>query len=109
VDTKSGHFEPEKFEDEYEDALKELLKKKQAGEKSKPLRACSGESHQSDGCATPKRGSAKARGAANPSVQRRRNPARIYKGHLRLATVPAVRSVVVLMHLRRPAIRQSFF
>jgi len=31
--TKSGHFEPEKFEDQYEDALKELLKKKQAGEK----------------------------------------------------------------------------
>jgi len=28
-----GHFEPEKFEDQYEDALKELLKKKQAGEK----------------------------------------------------------------------------
>jgi DNA end-binding protein Ku len=35
VDTKSGHFEPEKFEDQYEDALKELLKKKQAGERSK--------------------------------------------------------------------------
>jgi DNA end-binding protein Ku len=33
VKTKSGHFEPEKFEDHYEDALKELLKKKQAGEK----------------------------------------------------------------------------
>jgi DNA end-binding protein Ku len=33
VETKSGHFEPEKFEDQYEDALKELLKKKQAGEK----------------------------------------------------------------------------
>jgi DNA end-binding protein Ku len=33
VETKSGHFEPEKFEDHYEDALKELLKKKQAGEK----------------------------------------------------------------------------
>ena len=32
VETKSGHFEPEKFEDQYEDALKELLKKKQAGE-----------------------------------------------------------------------------
>ena len=27
------HFEPEKFEDHYEDALKELLKKRQAGEK----------------------------------------------------------------------------
>jgi DNA end-binding protein Ku len=33
VETKSGHFEPKKFEDQYEDALKELLKKKQAGEK----------------------------------------------------------------------------
>src|SRR5262249_3234902 len=33
VETKSGHFEPEKFADQYEDALKELLKKKQAGEK----------------------------------------------------------------------------
>jgi DNA end-binding protein Ku len=33
VETKSGHFNPEKFEDHYEDALKELLKKKQAGEK----------------------------------------------------------------------------
>src|SRR5215216_2847481 len=33
VETKSGHFEPDKFEDQYEDALKELLKKKQAGEK----------------------------------------------------------------------------
>jgi non-homologous end joining protein Ku len=27
------HFEPERFEDQYEDALKELLKKKQSGEK----------------------------------------------------------------------------
>ena len=33
VETKAGHFEPEKFEDQYEDALKELLKKKQSGEK----------------------------------------------------------------------------
>jgi DNA end-binding protein Ku len=32
VETKSGHFNPEKFEDHYENALKELLKKKQAGE-----------------------------------------------------------------------------
>jgi DNA end-binding protein Ku len=32
VATKRAHFEPEKFEDQYEDALKELLKKKQAGE-----------------------------------------------------------------------------
>jgi DNA end-binding protein Ku len=33
VGTKKGEFEPEKFEDRYEDALKELLKKKQKGEK----------------------------------------------------------------------------
>ena len=29
--TKSGHFNPEKFEDRYEDALKDLLKRKQSG------------------------------------------------------------------------------
>jgi DNA end-binding protein Ku len=33
VDTKRGDFEPEKFEDQYEDALKELISKKQKGEK----------------------------------------------------------------------------
>jgi DNA end-binding protein Ku len=33
VDTKRGTFEPEKFEDHYENALKELLRKKQKGEK----------------------------------------------------------------------------
>src|SRR3954469_4261427 len=33
VDPKRGEFDPKKFEDRYEDALKELLKKKQKGEK----------------------------------------------------------------------------
>lgn len=33
VKTKSGHFKPQQFEDHYEDALKELLKKKRSGEK----------------------------------------------------------------------------
>ena len=33
VETKKGKFDPKKFEDQYEDAIKELLKKKQAGEK----------------------------------------------------------------------------
>src|SRR5512133_130223 len=36
VETKSGHFEPEKFEDRYESALRELLEKKQAGVKITP-------------------------------------------------------------------------
>jgi len=31
VKTKEGHFDPSNFEDQYEDALKELLKKKQEG------------------------------------------------------------------------------
>ena len=33
VETKRGKFEPDKFEDRYETALKDLLKKKQRGEK----------------------------------------------------------------------------
>ena len=33
VQTKSGHFDPEKFEDRYETALRELIAKKQAGER----------------------------------------------------------------------------
>jgi DNA end-binding protein Ku len=33
VETKRGRFEPDKFEDEYEGALKDLLRKKQKGEK----------------------------------------------------------------------------
>ena len=31
VETKAGHFDPGKFDDRYEDALKDLLKKKQEG------------------------------------------------------------------------------
>jgi DNA end-binding protein Ku len=33
VESKKGESEPEKFEDEYENALKELLRKKQKGER----------------------------------------------------------------------------
>jgi DNA end-binding protein Ku len=32
VATKAGHFDPDKFEDRYEDALKDLIRQKQAGE-----------------------------------------------------------------------------
>jgi DNA end-binding protein Ku len=38
VKTKAGDFDPDKFEDQYEDALKELLKKKQSGQKIEPPR-----------------------------------------------------------------------
>jgi len=33
IETKSGHFNPQKFEDQYEDALKDLIRKKQSGER----------------------------------------------------------------------------
>jgi DNA end-binding protein Ku len=33
VQSKSGHFHPEKFEDSYEKTLHELIAKKQAGER----------------------------------------------------------------------------
>jgi DNA end-binding protein Ku len=39
VDTKSGHFDPSQFEDRYENALVDLLKKKEAGEKIEPAKA----------------------------------------------------------------------
>lgn len=37
VKTKQGHFKPDKFEDRYEEALKDLLKKKAHGEKIEPV------------------------------------------------------------------------
>jgi Ku protein len=33
IKTKRGHFKPDQFEDRYEDALKDLLRKKDKGEK----------------------------------------------------------------------------
>jgi DNA end-binding protein Ku len=36
VKTKAGHFDPSKFDDRYEDALKDLLKKKQEGKPIEP-------------------------------------------------------------------------
>jgi len=38
VQTKSGHFDPAQFEDRYENALIDLLKKKEAGEKIEPAK-----------------------------------------------------------------------
>jgi DNA end-binding protein Ku len=52
VKTKAGHFEPDKFEDQYEDALKELLKKKQQGKPiERPERPRADKRGQSHGCA----------------------------------------------------------
>ncbi len=38
IDTKTSHFDPKKFEDHYENALVELLRKKQAGRALEPIK-----------------------------------------------------------------------
>jgi DNA end-binding protein Ku len=38
VNTKTGHIDPSHFEDRYENALVDLLKKKEAGEKIEPAK-----------------------------------------------------------------------
>jgi DNA end-binding protein Ku len=85
VETKSGHFEPEKFEDQYEYALKELLKKKQAGEKIEapkerpPAKVINLMDALRRSVETERGGSESdrprppRRAAANPNVQRRKN------------------------------------
>jgi DNA end-binding protein Ku len=37
IDTMAGHFDPDKFDDRYEDAMRELIKRKAAGEKITPV------------------------------------------------------------------------
>jgi DNA end-binding protein Ku len=39
IKSKEGHFEPEKFEDRYEDAVREILNKKQKGVTIRPAAA----------------------------------------------------------------------
>ena len=54
IDKMSGEFEPDKFEDRYENAMIELIRSKQAGlpaPTEKPRPAC--QRGQSDGCAPP--------------------------------------------------------
>jgi DNA end-binding protein Ku len=39
IETMIGHFQPKKFEDRYEGALRDLIKRKQAGEEIMPAKA----------------------------------------------------------------------
>ena len=74
VETKTGHFKPQQFKDEYEDALKDLLRKKQKGEKiERAERARAVERHQSDGRAAAERQSRRQgdEAAAAPAACRR--------------------------------------
>ena len=76
LDTKKGHFKPDKFEDRYEDALKDLIKAKRAG-KAPPTveRAAAEQCHQSDGCVAPQRQSRPAPASARKSGNHRKRAA----------------------------------
>ena len=62
LESKKAHFEPEQFEDRYENALTALIQAKQAG---KPLpegrRSQAEQRHQPDGCAAAQREGRKGR------------------------------------------------
>ena len=69
VKTKAGHFEPSKFEDQYEDALKELLKRKQEGKPiERPGAPQTDQRCQPDGCPSAE---ASRRAVHQPGARRR--------------------------------------
>ena len=86
VETKTGHFKPQHFKDQYEDALKDLLRRKQKGEKiERPKeRAPSNvinlmdalrQSLKSGGGGTPRRA------ASRPAARGAKKPARAHARH----------------------------
>jgi len=85
VETKTGHFKPQQFKDEYEDALKDLLRRKQKGEKiERPKeRAPSNVINLMDALRQSLRagGSSARRSASRPSARAAKKPARAYARH----------------------------
>src|ERR1700712_5505106 len=88
-DSKAAHFDPSKFKDEYETALKTLVKRKAAG---KPVKVAEPEQRPDNvislmdalqqslkGKASPKRGSPARRAAHRPAKKAHRSPARARK------------------------------
>ena len=56
IEKMTGKFEPEQFEDRYENALIELIRSKQKGMPVKPQPTHRADQrHQPDGCAAPQR------------------------------------------------------
>jgi Ku protein len=90
LDTKAAHFDPGKFKDEYEDALKTLVKRKAAG---KPVRVAEPEERPSNVInlmdalqqSLKSRGSAKrpARSTARKTAHHRRSPRRAHRAAAR--------------------------
>jgi DNA end-binding protein Ku len=85
VETKTGHFKPQQFKDEYEDALKDLLRRKQKGEKiERPKeRAPSNVINLMDALRQSLKagGSSARRSASQPSARAAKKPARAHARH----------------------------
>jgi DNA end-binding protein Ku len=85
VETKTGHFKPLQFKDEYEDALKDLLRRKQKGEKiERPKeRAPSNVINLMDALRQSVKagGSSARRSASRPSARATKKPARAHARH----------------------------
>jgi DNA end-binding protein Ku len=84
VETKTGHFKPQQFKDEYEDALKDLLRRKQKGEKiERPKeRAPSNVINLIDALRqSVKAGGSAHRSASRPSARTAKKPARAHARH----------------------------
>ena len=85
VETKTGHFKPQQFKDEYEDALKDLLRRKQKGEKiERPKeRAPSNVINLMDALRQSLKagGSSARRSAPRPSARAAKKPARAHARH----------------------------
>jgi len=85
VETKTGHFKPQQFKDEYEDALKDLLRRKQKGEKiERPKeRAPSNVINLMDALRQSLKagGSGTRRSAARPTARANKKPARAHARH----------------------------
>jgi len=86
VETKTGHFKPQHFKDEYEDALKDLLRRKQKGEKiERPKeRAPSNVVNLMDALRQSLKtggGGATRRAASRPTARAAKKPARAHARH----------------------------
>jgi DNA end-binding protein Ku len=85
VETKTGHFKPQQFKDQYEDALKDLLRRKQKGEKiERPKeRAPSNVINLMDALRQSLKdgGGGTRRGSSRPSARSAKKPARAHARH----------------------------
>jgi DNA end-binding protein Ku len=87
VDTKRGDFEPEKFEDQYEDALRELIEKKAKGEKierpKQPARSNVVNLMDALRASVEAEGGSKSRKPAQQTARTSRKPARGHGKHMK--------------------------